>query len=677
MDLLKRCLHTLLPLFVIFVTCGPVGAEEPSTANIDSSDQSSNDLSKATEHLETIEVIAEVPSTGDVLHEEFTGSHQRIQQDTLKRRDITVADVLAHESGIQSRQSGGFGTFSSMTIRAASAAQTGVYLDGILLNSGGNSVIDLSMLELLTVDSVDIYRGATPVQFGLGAMGGAINFKSASALENKPSTVALLGVGSFGTERAQLLHRSKHGRYDVVGAFSLQQSENDYSFLDSNGTPLNTSDDVNQLRNNAQVQRTSGMARTGFRWNKNAESGLLLQVTGRELGVPEWRNVENNQAELVSDNVRVQFNHTLNNIGSWNSRHNVYLHNDDEIFDDRLSQIGLGAQHSESKTSVTGYMTYWEHVGSVRTTSINVELRREALRTNDLLNGEFNYRVERDASNISLQSTQYAMADRLLLNTGLSLQSHEDRYDRISRRNQSSRSANILSPRLGLRFDKSTKLSFRGNLGRYYREPSFDEIFRSRGLLQGNDDLVAEEGINADLGFTWKPSSALTIDSALFASWRDELIATVFDARGVGRSINVGKARIVGVELGANWEMSKRLSLRANLTSQDARSLQAFDAFDGKQLPGEAKHSAYLRLQHTHKNIRAFVETDGAWDRFYDQANVLPAKDRWLQNFGVEWERGRWTLSGAVSNITDQNVEDFNGLPRPGRAFTFSITTRL
>ena len=656
MDLLKRCQQTLCLPLVIILAGLPARAEEV---------------------LEAIEVTAEVPATGDVFHAEFTGSHRRIDKSSLKRRDISIASILAQESGVQSLQSGGFGTFSSMTVRAASAAQTGVYLDGVLLNSGGNAVIDLSMLELLTVDSVDIYRGATPIQLGFGAMGGAINLKSSSTLSDRPSTVALLGVSSFSTQRAQLLHRSHHGGIDVVGAFSLQQSDNDYPFLDSNGTPLNPTDDVIQLRNNAHAQRASGMARTAIRWNNNAKSDLLLQITERELGVPEWRNNEDNQSDLVSDNVRFHFNHTLDNIGNWNSRHNLYLHNDDEIFDDRLGQVGLGAEHSETKTSATGLMTYWEHVGALSTTSINVELRREIKRANNLMEREFNYRVERDASNVSLQSTRFYMDDKLLFNTGLSLQSHRDRYHRITRRNQSARGTTILSPRLGLQFEKSKKFTLRGNIGRYFREPSFDEIFRSRGLFQRNTDLTAEEGINADLGFTWNPTSTLSIDSSLFASWRDELIATVFDSRGVGRSINVGKARIVGVEFGADWKLNKRLSLQANLTSQDAQSLQAFAAFDGKQLPGEARHSAYLRLQHTHKKLRTFIEADGAWDRFYDQANVLPAEDRWLQNIGAEWESGSWTLSSAVTNITDQTVEDFNGLPRPGRTYSFSITTRF
>ncbi len=671
MGLRKLTTCKLMLIVATIVACMSARAET-STTEFESAVQQDSE-----EALDTIEVIADVPNTGDVFHDEFTGSHQRIHIDELKRRDITVADILSHESGVQSRQSGGFGTFSSMTVRAATAAQTGVYLDGVLLNSGGNAVVDLSMLELLTLDSVDIYRGATPMQLGFGSMGGAINLKSATAANRDPSTVALLGIGSFGTQRAQLLHRSPRGRFDVVSAFSFQQSENDFPFLDSNGTPLNANDDVSQLRNNAQVRKTSGMFQSGFQWDSNSRSNLLLQATGRSLGVPEWRNVANNEADLVSNNLRFQLSHTLDSIGLWNSRYSLYLHNDEEVFDDQLSQIGLGAQHTKSNTNTTGFQTYWEHVGALRTNSFSAEVRQESENASDLLEDNFNYRVERSTVNFSAQSTRYALAERLLLTTGLSSQLHQDQYNRITRQDESSRTAAILSPSIGVRFDSSSKLNVRANFGRYYREPSFDELFRSRGLFQGNNNLDAEEGVNADIGFTWQPGTALSIETSLFASWRDELIATVFDTRGVGRAINVGKARIVGIELSADWQLSKHLSFRSNITSQDARSLQAFDAFNKKQLPGEAKHTAYFRLQHSHKRLRAFIETDGAWDRFYDQANVLPAKNRWLQNLGVDWQRGRWTFAGALTNISDQNVEDFNGLPRPGRSFSFTITTRL
>ena len=160
---------------LIVVAKAAVGVVHAQNDDVDSTGVNS------TNTLEEIEVVAGAfAGTGEVEHREFTGSHRRIEGQELERRDVTIAEILSFESGVQSRQSGGFGAFSSITVRAATAAQTGIYLDGILLNSGGNAVVDLSMLDLLNVDSVDIYRGTTPQQFGRGTIGGCLLYTSPS-----------------------------------------------------------------------------------------------------------------------------------------------------------------------------------------------------------------------------------------------------------------------------------------------------------------------------------------------------------------------------------------------------------------------------------------------------------------------------------------------------------------
>ena len=628
------------------------------------------------EHLQTIDVVADVPETGEVLHDEFTGSHQRISQTRLDRRDVSLAEIVAQEAGVQSRQSGGFGTFSSITVRAATAAQTGVYLDGILLNSGGNAVFDLSLLDLLHADSVDIYRGATPVQLGTGSIGGAINVLSPSARDNA-TTRALFGFGSFNTQQAQILHSANYSEWDITGAFSLQQSDNDYAFIDSNGTPLNTNDDTRQLRNNAGATRLSSLAKAGVQWSENSRSDFLFQATSRELGIPEVRNNADNQAALDSDNVRLQVSYIQNQIGNWNSRHSIFLHNDNELFDDRLSQIGLGAQFLDTENSTTGVISFWEHIGDFATTSLHAELRQESQDANNLLEGQFDYFVERNAVNATVQSVLYFLDDKLLVTPALQLQSNDDDYRRITRQDRDERSNREFSPKLGLRYDYSESTRFRANIGRFYREPSFDELFAVRGLFSGNSDLQAEEGINADIGLQWQAGPRFKLDASLFTSSRDELIATVFDARGVGRTINIGRARIIGLELGSHWNINNRLSLKTSLTLQDARALRDFDALDEKQLPGEAQQAFYFQLSHQADDLRLFLEGDGTWNRFYDQANVLPARNRWIQNVGAEWKSGKWSLQGTLNNLTDRNIEDFNGLPRPGRSFSVSISTQL
>ena len=667
----------LLSLFsrfalLIVVAKAAIGVVHAQNNDLDSTGVNS------TNTLEEIEVVAGAfAGTGEVEHREFTGSHRRIEGQELERRDVTIAEILSFESGVQSRQSGGFGAFSSITVRAATAAQTGIYLDGILLNSGGNAVVDLSMLDLLNVDSVDIYRGTTPQQFGRGTIGGGINLVSASVDDDAAQNKVLAGIGSFDTERLQFSHRSRHEDWDVVGAFSFQQSENDYPFTDSNGTPLNPDDDTRQRRNNAAVRLVSALARAGLQWTPDTRTDFLAQATSREQGIPEARNAASNRATLDTDAVRLQLNHTVDGIGLWNSRHTLFLHEDDQVFDDRLGQIGLGLQNTQSDGLTVGIKTYWEHLGDTRTTGFSLEARRETLDTIDLLDDDFNFDVERLAVNASVFTTLFAKSDRLLITPALQIQLSDDQYERVTRLDETSRDEGVLSPQLGIRYDLDDNLSFRSNIGRFFREPSFSELFVSRGLLQGNTDLQPEEGINADIGLTWSPRTGLSIDASLFASWRDELIVTVFDARRVGRTLNVGDARIVGVELGGDWRINSKWSARGNVTLQDARSVEDFDAFDGQQLPGEAQYAAYFKLQYKHKAWRAFAEANGSWNRFFDQANVLPADDQWLQNIGIDWQYSGVTVSATINNLADRNFEDFFGFPRTGRSFTLSLSTYL
>jgi len=629
------------------------------------------------EVLDTLDIIADTVQTGEVQHDEFTGSYQRIEQSELSRRDVTLADILSNEAGVQSLQAGGFGTFSSITVRAATAAQTGVYLDGVLLNSGGNAVIDLSLLDLLNIESVDIYRGAAPVQLGAGTIGGAINVRSPVVTEGAGVTHALLGLGSFNTQRAQFTHRASYSDWNVVGALSLQQSDNDYPFLDSNGTPLNSIDDTRQLRNNAGAERISSLIKAGTQWSPDIRTDVLLQGTTRDLGIPEIRNSPANQASFDSDNLRFQINQTWNQIGNWNSRHTFFRHDDSDVFDDRLSQIGLGEQFTETDSQTLGLTTFWEHIGDVRTTSFHLELRNENQIARNLLANALDYEVDRQALNATAQSILYFLNDRLIVTPALKLQANNDQYDLITRLDRDSRSSAVLSPSLGMRFDHSEKLSYRANVGRFFREPSFDELFGSRGLFQGSSDLEAEEGVNADIGVLWKPAPNLSFDVSLFGSLRDDLIATVFDSRGVGRTLNVEGATIVGLEFSSKWQIRTNLSLVANLTLQDARSERLFVAFTGSQLPGEAQQTGYLRLQQKTAKGRFFFETSASRDRFYDLANLLAAEDYVLHNIGVDWRIGRWMLAGAVNNLSDQNVEDFNGLPLPGRSVTLSFSTTL
>jgi len=630
------------------------------------------------EELETITVVAEPePTTGEVQHSEHTGSYQRIDKPELERQDVNLGDILANETGVQFRQIGGLGALTTVTLRGGSAQQTGVFLDGILLNSAGSSTVDLSLLELLNLESVDIYRGSSPAQLSHANIGGAVNLRTLGAYNNKPSTHAGVTGGSFSTNRFQFSHRSSHQQWDVVAAASREHSDNTFTFTNDNATPLNPDDDRRETRNNAQTTKLNALSRVGLQWNQNTRSDLLVQATGRDLGVPEWLNNENNIASYDTDAVQLQLTNRFDGLGDWNSALTLFQHYQDNHYLDALSQVGLGAQDTNSNSKTTGIKTYWEHIGERGTFSLNGTYRQESLASKDARSADQNYKTSRQTFLSSLSYALFASNERLLFTPSLRLQTVSDSYSGISRFESNQRRDNVLTPQIGVSYTTSDQLVLRSNVGRFVREPSFSELFGSRGLIEGNENLLAEEGINADIGLTWSPTKQYKLNASLFGSWRDELIVLAFNSRGIGRSVNTGKANVFGVELGNEWTFSKRWSARFNTTYQITQNFAANRALNNKEIPGEARLSAHAKLQYKVGNTRTWLETNHKSDFFYDQANLLPARGYWMHNAGVEIDWRDLSIGLTANNIGDVNVEDFNGFSRPGRAYFLSLTYRL
>lgn len=649
-----------------------VGAEASAALGADADDLVTNRVNT----LDTIEAVGRRPATtGDVIPSEHTGSSQRIDRTVFERGDVDLGNVLGQQAGAQSHQIGGFGTFSSLTIRAATAAQTDVYLDGIRLNNGGNAVIDLATLELLNLSSIEVYRGTAPLQLGHGNIGGAVNLRTLDHASSAQSQI-LLGAGSFNSRRLQVTHGERLGQWNITAALSHQRSDNDFEFVDDNGTPLNSADDQRQPRNNAQARRNGLLTRASYQWINGNRSDVVLQHADRALGVPEWRNNPENQASFDTRVTQLQLSQSLDQLGDWNSRHALFVHRDDAHYDDRLSQVGLGAQDSRSDSKVWGLSTYWERIDPHGTFALSSEVRHENFDSNDLLDSGGNVEASRDEASGAIHYLWFDRQDRWTITPAIRWNVLRDRIDTFRRRDSNTRgdgTRTSVGPQLGFLYRAHSGWTLRGNVGEHNREPSFNELYGSLGLVNGNPDLSVESGVNADLGASIEDWYGWTLDVAGFLSARRELIVTVYDARGIGRAENTGRARVIGFELDARRAINQQLSLQTNLTVQDAINLNSNRDTNNKQLPGEASISAHIRLEFKHGQWMSWLEGDLKRDRFYDTANQLAANDASTINAGVRWSNRHWQVELALNNLTDQNIEDFNGFPRPGRAAFLSL----
>ncbi|MFK7856960.1 MAG: TonB-dependent receptor plug domain-containing protein [Granulosicoccus sp.] len=632
--------------------------------------------------LDEIEAVGHATfSTGDVVAEEFTGSSSHIPRTTLETTSNALGEVLAREMGVQNRQSGGFGSFSSISIRSASGAQTAVYLDGVLLNNSASPVLDFSTLELLNLESIDIYRGSTPLQLGHAGIGGAVNLKtlgSGSSDSDLPATKIRLGIGSFNQQDIQISHQGSYGQWTVITALTNRRSDNDFSFTNNNATPQNLDDDRREKRNNAKISRKSVLLSTSYRFSPDRRTNLSVQATARDSGVPNARNSANTIASFDTETTQFQLSQVVDDFFSWNTRHTLYLNKDRAHFLDPLSQIGLGSQDATNDTQVSGLITYWEYLLDSGTLGVSADWRREKLDSFDVLGIDRDFSAQRKSLQANLHyvwmdfSEKWTVSPAVRWNThSLNANASDSRATEFDDRKDSNTGA-----QLGIGYQLNDRTLVRVNMGSYYREPSFGELYASYGLVNGSPNLVPEEGFNIDANIIFTHTKG-AIEASVFNSTRKELIVTAFDSRGIGRPTNNGKARIQGVELAGQLILSDRFSIRSNLTWQDPRSTDESTGFRNKFLPGEARLASYSRLQYQYQNIALWYELNTKRKLFYDSVNILPAPDVEQHSIGANWKNQYWQLNFSVNNLSNQNVQDFNGFPKPGRSFHLAATRRL
>lgn len=636
--------------------------------------------SASAETLDTVVVHAEAdhdlppPRVGDVVLDEHTGNHRRIEREQLLRPGGSLGDILALETGVQHSQAGAEGSYSAITLRGASAAQTPVYLDGLRLNSAAQAVVDLADLEVLQLESVDIYQGRAPMQLG-GGIGGALALNSPRG--RGESTRVRAQLGSFGSGALQAGHSRGGERWQVHAIVSHRRADNDFTLLNDNGTEFNPNDDRRERRHNAGFQRDTLLTKLSLFPRENAQYDLSVQHSAKDLGVPEWRNLADNQASLETRNTLVQLNQRLSEVRGtdWNTRLGVHSHRRREAYDDRLSQVGVGAQHTRSRSDTAGLSAYAERVGASGTLALQAQLREEKMRNDDWIDVA-SASARRDERELGAHYAWFSENEQWLLSAGARWLGLDDKYRGLYRDGRDRRSGDHSSLSLGAQYDPSPRWRWQFNLGELHREPSFHELFGDRGLHVGNDELEAESGVNADLSGRWRHANGeLTLTA--FLSDRDNLIATVFSAQGIGHSENVGGARVQGLEFSAVQDLGPSWVLHLTLTAQDAENRSRIAAFRGKQLPGQAQLQGALRLGHTREHSHWWLEARAQDGKYYDTANLLPAEDHLVLDAGVSFERQAWSFSINLNNLSDDQIEDFNGFARPGRSAHLSASYRF
>ncbi|GAB4189327.1 MAG: TonB-dependent receptor [Wenzhouxiangellaceae bacterium] len=581
------------------------------------------------------------------------------------KRGVTadMADILAGVPGVFARSRFG-GDEVRLSIRGSGLTQTfgirGVRLlrDG-MLESEVSGFTNPELIDFLSADYVEVYRGANALQYGAATLGGAINFVSKTGYTAEPLLIRIEG-GSNDYLRPQ------------ISAGKVFDNGLD-AFVSVSGIT------TDGFRDNAEQGTVRGYANLGYR-HGDSESRLHLTIQDNHLELPGplrlaqlrddptqangfWAR---NAAKRDFQRYRLALQHNRQWLGgdlslsAWYEDQAldhplpfVVIDNDDQHF-------GFGLRHQLRFDS--GLEWVW---GAL--TGFEDEEGRQFAPAGDGEKGALRQTSESQAYNIeAFTELRWPFNAKLQGIAGVQgvIANRETEIDRASGViTDDNKTYEGLSPRLGLLWQAADSIQLFTNFSWSYEPPSLGDFVNendprpdARATLRGQRARTFEIGSRGELNDHWR------WDLALYTAWIDREILQQETSPGSGQSftLNVDDTRHSGIELGVQGELPLG-GVGHYLGTQFTYTYNRFEfddhpQFDDNRLAGVPEHLARLELMYHHPS-GFFIGPvlDVASGMYVDFANTLRSPNYTLlgARAGYISDKG-WRLTVVARNLEDQ-----------------------
>ncbi len=232
-----------------------------------------------------------------------------------------------------------------------------------------------------------------------------------------------------------------------------------------------------------------------------------------------------------------------------------------------------------------------------------------------------------------------------------------------------------LSPRVSLRYSRSSRLSLYADLSTGFQVPTTVELRPANGA--GFDsDRDPERSLGLEIGAKGILGERLVYDVALYQIRVRDVLVPFEDLAGDTFFRNAGKVRRRGAEVAISALLRPGLTFRGSYTYADHRytDYNPFDPatgqiadFDGNREPNNARHSVGAELRFTHPSglfselsLRYFSDLE------VNDANTEQSSGATLSDIrvGYEFWRGR-TLVRPFVSLRNWTGAEYNGSIRP------------
>ena len=582
-------------------------------------------------------------------------------------RQANFHDVLRFTPGVYVQPRFGAADESQLSIRG-SGLRNNFHLRGVnvLVNGmayrNADGFTDFESLELLTTQSIQVYKGGNALRYGGSTLGGAINLETQTGYT--ASRLNAFGEGgTYGFFKGQVSSGGTRGAFDYYASYARTSLDGYRDWSDQQRDRVNL---------HAGYLLSQSVDVRGFYFFANVAEHLPGALTQAELEADPTQAAPGNQAsrwgrDYTLHHVGVQLRSQLTPAQRLEiAPYFQYRDIDHPIFQ-VIAQVSrdFGAEVRYTNTAPLGGRDHRLTLG-IQPVYGNVDNRRYVNVAGE--HGALTKDQREEVNALALYAEdQLALGSRLAAVLGVrydhSTRSAEDHF--LSDGDQSDeRTFDAVLPKVGAlyRLGDGDATLF-ANASRSFEPPLLFELnsFTVPGFidLRGQDAWQFEVGSRGRSGsFSW--------DVSLYdVELRDEILnVNVEPFPGAGFTVptysNADRTRHYGLEAALGLE-GERVSARVAYTYARYRFVED-SSFEGNDIPGQPAHTIQAQVSYRHPVGLSITPTlEWVPQSFYVNSANTDRNDTWA-TLGLRAEgmvpRYRFSVFAAVQNLTD--VADYS-----------------
>ena len=601
-------------------------------------------------------------------HREVPSAITIIDSQELKYKTATLNEILDNAAGIKVAQQGGLGNASRIIIQGLDGKRIGIFINGMPM--GNSDEFQLSSIPIDMVDEVEIYKGIIPAWLGGDGLGGAVNIRLKDFKKNHLEMA--FEAASYNTYIGSLQLKHYLGKTSTAlhAGATMNYAKNNYSF----SSPF----ELGRIIHRDHDAYTHGGFNVGIssqQWwfdqfdltlsadyyRKEIQGGLMNVQNNIQHAFTRTRSASTSlslEKSFLKGKLTAQFHSIIgfSLVNQVDTSHYCY-----DFIGNRFpsgsgrGEIGAVPNDSHDRhTTVRELLNLTYKIGNNQLVTWTTNYRYGCKMPKDELADSYS-RLPTSGYPSRLHSIVSGLTHELKLyggkftnELGIKLFNHHSEVlpfaeaimlqDKLKASTNHSTMAGW-SEAMALHLLPNNALTLKASVQSTVRMPIAEELFGDGVLLLPSEKLRPERSFNINAGAIWLINAMrypqVRIGINTFYMSAKDMIKLMYSSMNMAYD-NIGKVRVMGIDMEMESKLNCWLDLQGNITWQDARDMRK-EAVGG----GENFHYRYRipNMPYLFGNVGVRLHKDGLLSK--SSSSAFASTFGFTKAFSYNWEASK------------------------------------